>query len=248
MKTTFVVLACAVAAISLTGCKEKVTANASCGEVELFESNLGLVNVPHFILGNYFWVDPKNKTAGGLGVVSFNSDKKWESPVTTEIKVDYDSSMSIGFDAELPEAVQAALKTAITKSTQLIAHNVKRTSLGDAAGVLNSDPAAKKVIADHLKHAPGNIIYIVHSVLNANSLSINLANASDTSANANVVNYGKYELSVKYQCDNALSMTGNQSSAFFKATAIGYDATSDSLYVDTTEKLSLSQVSLSQAK
>lgn len=224
--------------------KKDISATATCGEAEVFESRLGVINVPQLTLGDYFWVNPEAKNSAYIGRMTYpNSSVVTENP-KDKVNIDYDASLDITFDADLPATVKASLKTQVSKSSELTVYDLQRKSLNNAVSLVNADSSAKAAITDHLEHAPQNIIFVVHTVQNADSLTIGLAGGSQTDSNVSIVNFGEFRMEVKYQCSNTLEMAGSDSPVFFKVTPVGYDSENDRLFANTAVELSLADIDL----
>lgn len=224
------------------GDTQNIGATADCGEGETFESRLGIVNVPQLSIGDYFWVNWTDSSSSYLGRITYSPSSDVVTDASKdEVTIDYDADLEIAFDADLPETVESSLKTHISKSSELSAYNVQRRSLNNVFALANADRDAKSAISNLLERSPDVVIYAVHSVQNADSLSIGLASGSQSGASVSVVSFGQFKLTVTYQCNNTLGMVaGNEPSpVFFKVSALGYDAGDDLLFPNTAAETSL---------
>jgi len=219
----------------------QVAATMTCGEVELFQSDLGIINLAQLSLGQYLYVDSAESIAfhGGF-LVS-------EEPVVTEpmasMSVHYDASLSMTVPGEVPALVRAQAEEAVSRSTRLMASNVQRETMPSVLRVLEADVDARDEIQRAVSR--GRVIpFVVHAVVRADTVSIGLAGTTEGSMKTRLL-VDDFEFTVRYDCSQALDIFGSRVAVFFKVTPIGYDAATG-FFVDTRVDIDFTKVRMAQ--
>lgn len=219
----------------------QVAATVTCGDAELFQSDLGIINIAQMSLGQYLYVDTAQHVAfhGGF-LIS-------EEPVVTEpmasLNMQYEASLSVSISADVPAVVQAQAEEAISQSTRLVASGVRRGTMASVLRALEGDLDASDEIQRVVSRGEA-IPFVVHTVVTADSVSIGLAGTAEGSMETRLV-VDKFELAVRYDCSQALDISGSQVAVFFKVTPIGYDE-AVGFFVDTRVDVDFTKVRMAQ--
>lgn len=245
MKTLCRVVLLLVASMFLPACNgHDVSAVAKCGGAQGFSSRLGVLNVGQFGLGTVFLVNTETKTAFKLGDVT--------GPATTEpeietVKAKVNTKLKIEFLAEVPEAVKVGLTTLITNSTDLVVAKMQRKNLTDPIEKVNANANIEQEFLKIPAPKKGKyIVYVVHSVMAAQSVKLSLEGGVDSALNVSVFKYGEYKLTVTYNCKEMFESTtagDSRANMFFKATPLAYDATKK-FYLDPSVEVDLGEYNL----
>jgi hypothetical protein len=90
------------------------------------------------------------------------------------------------------------------------------------------------------------IPFVVHSVVEVDTLSLGIAGGMQTDTGVHVIKLLDVELSVDYQCSEAFELMGSNTAAFFKVTPIGYDEATERFSLDTAVDIDFREVNFAQ--
>jgi hypothetical protein len=237
-------------AVCVTACDGKGTANVKCGDIQAFESRLGTFNAPHFSIGKVFAVQQNAAGFTAFPVSSLvalsDAQEVKDTPVAKESDT-FSSQVSITFDAKVPVAIQANLSSLIKDSTKFSVTNLQRNSIVDPVAALKAQPSVVAAMKAAMEHNPNAVLYLVHSVLTADSMDVGVDSSVTNSATANVVKFGSFELEVSYACSEAVHQSGAQFNALFKAVPINFDA-SGTPYINMAASVDFTKVTFNATR
>jgi hypothetical protein len=217
---------------------KQVTAAVSCGEVELVQTNLGILNLSQFSLGQYLYVDTTEALAFHGGFIDPGASVTTEA--VASLSIGYNARLAVQLSAEVPPAVKADAEEAISRSTRLIANGVRRQTITSVPRAITADAGASSDLQRAIRE--GVVPVVIHAVVMADSLAIALADTVDGAMNVRL-SVDNYEVAVQYQCSQALEVFGASLPVFFKVTPLTYSEP-DGFFVDTRVALDFSKIQL----
>jgi len=230
--------------LGATGCpKQDATATVQCGSLEKFRGDVGNFNSANWALGSLVVIDTEKRTGSFLDAISPADTDTTSSPPIGREESHFASEFELEVSANVPAAVAANIKTAINSQTTVLATNLRRVSIKDAASVLNRSASAAQAIKEVYANAGPNIVVLfISSIVYADSTSIELASSTKASAGVSTLSYGDYKVAVAYKCSGSVNRTasGTPFGAYFKTTVIRYDAAKQLLVADFGTTIDLS--------
>lgn len=227
--------------VAASGCKKDATATVQCGKLEKFRGDVGYFNSANLALGSLVVIDTSQKTGTFLSSIAPASSDTTISPTVGSEESHFASTFEVEASANVPATVTANIKAAINNQTSVLTTNLKRVSINDAASVLNKTPNAVDSVRDaYVSGGSSILVLFVSSIAYADSTHIELANSTQTTADASIMAYGDYKIAVTYKCSGSVNRTGQQFGAYFKTTVVRYDATKKMLVADFNTSLDLS--------
>lgn len=228
----------------ISACKKEGSASVSCNQVEKFQSNLGLINLPKFTHGNIIRLNPKTKTTDQ--VINLSMTDNDYSPLSTRSDTETvltNTKFSIVLSGDITKAdqsIQAKVKNEISNNTMYYLTQSYRKSMKDALGKLNSDSIAIARIKEFAAVDTNCFFIIVSSIVYADEFKFKVKRETSVDANAHIINIGDFSLSVTYDCEGAINISSKNNGIFFKPTFFRY-----SLGKDKIEPLGNNDVNLS---
>lgn len=238
-------------ALICLGCTETGTATVHCGKVDMFSGNIGTINMPHFALGSIVVINLKSKRAFYLTTVAPTDEQVTTSPTVDKEKQGFSAELSVEVSANVPQTVQAELRTILAQSTVLEGTGLTRKSMNDVLTIVDSNAHAKQAIKKVFESANSpDLLYamVISTVTYADSLNVKVDEDASSAVSANVLKVGNFEITVKYNCEGYAQLSGDQFGAFFKPTYLKYDAGNDRLTLDTSAAIKLEEIDLQHAK
>jgi hypothetical protein len=220
------------------------TAHVDCGSGEVFESNLGILNVPRVILGQVFVVDTRDMVAFQTAFVPVEEEDLKVEEERADLFIRYSAELNIRFSADVPATVQAEARETIARSTSLVVNGARRETMANVLALVESSPEATEAIKEVTGQSNSNVPFVVHAMVYADSVKIDLGDIAGVDATKELP-VGDYNLEVDYSCSQVLKISGSQAGMFFKATPIGY---SEELgfFRNTEARIDLTKVDLRQ--
>lgn len=234
-KKTRAVLVIAVCGISLVlgACHYEGDATVGCSHIEKLQTDVGMLNTPRLLLGNFIIVDPQSKNVGGgLKLITETGDIE-VVPQDNSTDLSDASALNITFSGKVPSEFDAQLQSQLAENIQLHVENAERHQIDQLVAVLNR-PANQQVLAQ-IKQRPDEIFLLVWAGVTSTRLTFGLKNGSQNSISLNL---GKdsFSGSVNYSCQGDLSQTvtavnATNTLSFFKVMQVIQTADGKSLSI-----------------
>ena len=218
----------------LVGCgTEHYEATATCGG-QTFTSDIGRLNTGLLGLGDTGILYVAGNQVTWKRLAQLPQQSVVVGDTGDSYTTSFNSSLNVTFTGNTPDqSVAAQLNGVIQKSTTLEVDKFQRVSFNDAIGLLNNAPSIKQPVMQAVSSNPNTRAFLVSSVVNAQKLQMGLNNGTSVGADVTAVKIGKRDLTVSYQCNNVLGMTGSSLPVFITAEPLAFDK-SGNAYLDTS--------------
>jgi hypothetical protein len=222
--------------LSLTsGCKS--TANVACTEVEKFQSRSGVVNIPHFGLGDVILLDTIKKTGQYLLHCQITSDNISATPPIDSIEILTNTGFTIGLTGKVAKAnadVQADVKSEISNNTTFFLSNSVRKNVINPSTEINQTsifPTLKSAIQNN----NDVICMFVSGIVYADKFEFRVKKSSQTEASTNIIKVGEFNVKVSYDCQGSLIVDAKKGGVFFKSSFFRLDDAKNQLVVHASD-------------
>ena len=204
--------------IIVSGCKKEGTVTVSCSQVDKYQSPAGVLNVPHFIIGDVIVLNTKTKKAFFKGHLDVSGSELSESEPIDTFVVLTETSFDVDFQGELNEPkyakVQTDVKSMIEKNTLFYLVNNIRKNTKDPDLIMNRDSLLAKRWQEGI--SDDVIFMFVSGIVFADDFQFKLRNATTTSTDTQVLTYGTIKLIVSYKCKGSVKVDAKRGGIFFK--------------------------------
>lgn len=253
-RNTMIAGAILVATASLgSSCQHDTVAAANCHEVEMLQTDMGKLNVARLPLGRIFLVDFDTKV--GVPIADLNPGFPTlpnQDPAAT-FNTSIEKAIQVTLDAGIKDPdIRVAVTALIKSAAHLDMKNISRTSIPNAVAVFNNDKAARDQVYKRMQQpggqGPHKVYYLVHSIIFADDLKVALSGTTTDAAQAHVMEYGDFKITITSDCQGKIGISGNPASVFIKLVALAYDdKVTKEFYADTVAPEDLRGVSLTEA-
>lgn len=236
-----------LAAIIITGCSSN-KATVSCTKVEKFQSDVGIINIPQFKIGDAILLDTVKK----LGTFILNAkisdgDISASAPIdSTVILTETGFDINLSGDVSKASAnVQANIKSTISHNTTFFLSNSVRKNISNPFTEINK-PDNLPTIKTALANNKNTVCMFVSGIVYADKFEFRIKNSSGGSANANILKFGNFSIQIQYTCQGSLNVDSKNGGIFYKPSFYSLNATQNQLLLQSL-KIDLSDYTLQQA-
>lgn len=220
---------------SITGCKS--TASVACTEVEKFQSRSGVVNIPHFGLGDIILLDTVRKTGQFILHCQITSNNISVTPPVDSIEILTSTGFTIGLKGKVSKAnenIQAEVKSNISNNTTFFLSNSVRKNVVNPSTEINGTtvlPTLKSAILNNT-----NVICMfVSGIVYADKFEFRVKKSVQSEANANIIKVGDFKVNVSYDCQGSLTIDSKNGGVFFKSTFFRLGNSQNQLVVHSSD-------------
>lgn len=203
--------------MTMYGCKS--AAKVACSDVERFQSNSGVVNIPHFGLGDVILLDTVKKTGQFLLHTSINPGTISATPPIDSIEILTNTGFTIDLSGKVATAsanVQAEVKTEISNNTTFFLSNSVRKNMFNPSININ-EASAFPTIKNAILNNNNMVCMYVSGIVYADKFEFRVKKSSQVEANANIIKVGEFKVNVSYDCQGSLAIDSKNGGVFFKS-------------------------------
>lgn len=246
-KPTYLVSLVIIAIVTFQSCKSN-RASVSCTNIEKFQSNTGVINIPKFVLGKVIILDTVNKKATSILNILIDPNKVSVSePIdTTEVltKTAFITNLS-GRVSRASQDIKAKVQTAITNNTTFFLTNSFRKDIVNPALAIN-ESSSFQTIKNAVQNNRNLVPMIVSGIIYADKFRFKLKKGTNVDADASIVSVGEFKVEVKYDCEGSIKIDSKQGGIFFKGTFFKLSSSGEQL-VFTSSNIDFTEYDLTQA-
>jgi hypothetical protein len=217
-----------------TGCKS--TANVACTDVEKFQSNVGVLNMPHFGLGDVILLDTIHKTGQYILHCQIQSNNISTTPPIDSIVILTSTGFSIDLKGKVTKAnadIQAEVKSSISNNTTFFLSNSIRKNALNPTSEINIGTAFEPIKSALINN--NNVVCMfISGIVYANKFEFRVKKSAQAEANANIIKVGDFNVNVSYNCQGSLELDAKNGGIFFKGTFYKLNSAQNSLVLFTS--------------
>lgn len=220
-----------VLSISQTGCKS--TASVACTDVEKFQARAGVVNIPHFGLGDVILLDTIKKTGEYVLHCQIPSGNISATPPIDSTEILTSTGFTIELKGKVSNAnadVQADVKSNISNNTTFFLANSVRKNVVNPSTEINGItvfPTLKSAIQNN-----SNVICMfVSGIVYADKFEFRVKKSVQWDGNAHIIKVGDFKVNVSYDCQGSLAIDAKNGGVFFKSTFFKLSTNTNQLVV-----------------
>jgi len=228
---------------SQTGCKS--TAIVSCTNVEKFQARSGVINIPHFKLGDVILLDTVKKMGQFIMHCAIQPSNISETPPIDSIEILTNTSFSIGLEGKVSKAkvdVQADVKSNISNRTTFFLTNSIRKNVENPSSEINGKEYLLQ-LRSAIQNNKNVICMFVSGIIYADNFEFRVKKESGSKVKANIIKVDDFKINVSYACEGSLDIDSKNGGVFFKSTYFRLDPGQDLLVIHSID-LDLSKYNL----
>lgn len=231
------------AALGITGCSNDraVEATVRCEAVSAYQSDVGMLNIGTFSLGEIAMVDHATKRvyrvygiepgANDLRNVDMEDAGKTATYAHYEIKIDGNP------DDKRKSDIQAI----IDNNLAIHLGKYRKTEIVPVEDLINRDPRINADMESVLQNRKDVDFILVSSLLSADTLKISLPGATEKSPQVRLLKTPGYALQVHLDFVKALDTPAMKSGVFFNYTPVTIDPISRRIVIDQGKKMDITR-------
>lgn len=196
------------------GCQSnKVGLAAKSSSLNAYETRIGCVNTPAFVLGDVVALDPSTHKAQRVTTVQIDpTDVAFSQPADSASE-QFNSPIDLRFSQSTPEFARNEASEAVSAQTVIYAKNWFTRGLKSPAAFATGSQQLAAALTKWHKENPDAKFFLVSEVTSADKVYLAFTGSDP-------IHVGKYTFFVDYQQNAQLDKLAQSTAAFFKATPL----------------------------